>query len=357
MKDDMRWWGLWLIMALLSVGAARVSGVSYNRVQNNAEVSVPAFEPGRILDQSFYREVDRYLEDTLSIRGLGLRAKMAVDWELFGDSTSTQVVAGADGWLYLEEYLDPDCADIRAAAGYASLAEDTDEFAVLIARPKAAFHPEPLSSFGAADACVAGARREVDRVLGDRSVDVDTALAEMAAAGADTFLRDDTHWSTAARLVIAEAIVERFSPGLWDDDAVAEAQVPRLAVLRRFIGQQVGGDMPGHVVERQVEFDEQVLGELFAEPLLLEQTSRSLEPDVIPGVTYIVGDSQMAFVVPLIDSYFEELYFVNWLTIELGADDLGALPDPDRVLVETIESAARTRLADPVLPAILERLP
>lgn len=62
--------------------------------------------------------------------------------------------------------------------------------------------------------------------------------------------------------------------------------------------------------------------------------------DVIPGTTYIFGDSQMASVVPYIDQYFEELVFVGWLRTQLGPLPHDRLPAPDRVFIEALDQWA-----------------
>ncbi len=64
----------------------------------------------------------------------------------------------------------------------------------------------------------------------------------------------------------------------------------------------------------------------------------------------------MSYVVPLIAPYFEELRFVNWFLVEGFGFAATDWPDPDRLVVQTIELDAAERFANVQLASILERL-
>jgi hypothetical protein len=87
------------------------------------------------------------------------------------------------------------------------------------------------------------------------------------------------------------------------------------------------------------------------------ERARSDAEGTIGGVTYLVGDSQLAHLLPEIESYFEELVFINWFLVEVDAVDVDDLPDPDRLIVQTVERDAVVRVADPVLDELAARLP
>ena len=60
MSTPHRRWGLWVLVLLLVPGAMWASGVRPNELPGNATTS-PSWDPGRLLDDDYYREIDTWL--------------------------------------------------------------------------------------------------------------------------------------------------------------------------------------------------------------------------------------------------------------------------------------------------------
>lgn len=350
--DDRRWWGVWLFAVLAAAVVAQVVGFRPNDIESGAAVGTPTFAPSRLFDEEYFAEIDAWIDAEFALRGAGLRARAAVDYELLGDSTNPEsVTVGDDDWLFFTEYLHPDCGvldDVQLPEGV----RGSDAYFV-VTSPKAAYHPDRLADPEAP--CVATARADRDARLAASSVDLDTELRDLADEGLDVFLRDDTHWSMEARLRVAGTIVDSVAPGLWDDDAIVTGEVERLADLARLIGILRDAPALGPVTTLEVEVLDSRRVSLNGELLVL-QVSRSDLEGAIPGVTYLVGDSQMSYVVPLIAPYFEELRFANWFLVEGFGFAATDWPEPDRLVVQTIELEAAERFASADLASFLERL-
>ncbi|MEZ5243750.1 MAG: hypothetical protein R2707_01535 [Acidimicrobiales bacterium] len=350
--DDRPLWALWLFGLLVAALVAQATAFRPNDVDTGLVVESPGFEPARLLDAEYYHEVDGWIESSFALRGVGLRARAAVDYELLGDSTDPEhVVVGNDGWLFYAEYLNPDCDELRATTP-PNLDTGGENAFFVVTPPKAAYHadqlPEPEES------CVAEARTVQRASFAPQTIDLDTGLRTLADAGTDVFLRDDTHWSMEARVSVARTIVESLSEGLWRDD-LAVGPVQRPSALLRLLGIRRTESFEGPVsVSTATVTEDRIFS---AGDLLVLQASEADEDDVVPGVTYLVGDSQMSYVIPLLAPYFEDLRFVNWLMIEGFGYLARDWPDPDRIIVQTIEHEAASRMANTDLASYLERLP
>lgn len=125
----------------------------------------------------------------------------------------------------------------------------------------------------------------------------------------------------------------------------------RLQSLSRFLDVRESDMTDGLVVDRgPVTEVERV--ELDDSDQIFSVTTQSSSPRLIPGTTLIVGDSQMAFLIPALSSYFEEIVFLNWLTFELNPAT--KIPAADRVLIETIEQDESERFSSETMNRLLE---
>ena len=91
MSTPHRRWGLWVLVLLLVPGAMWASGVRPNELPGNATTS-PSWDPGRLLDDDYYREIDTWLADRTPSQDAGLWARYQLDYRLLGDA-SNQAVA------------------------------------------------------------------------------------------------------------------------------------------------------------------------------------------------------------------------------------------------------------------------
>jgi len=352
MRPDLRLWSLWLFALLLIPIGMSAADIRPNAVESGALVLGPEFEPDRLLDDDYYREIDFFLEERTASRGIGLWTRAAIDYQLFNDSPSREVAVGEGDWLFGRGWIDNPCDKIDLALRPAIPAGQEDAVTFLIPLPKIHWLADLVEPHDRPPACAPDAReRLLERIAADPS---GVALPTIGADPEGSFYEQDSHWSPLGRLRAAEALIDHIAPGLWEAEAVIPAPVLELNTLRRFLGYRDDRSVDGFVVDRGVDFDiaEQTTGL----GLLIWQRSRVSGGPVIPGTTYMFGDSQLAFMVPDIEQYFEELIFIGWLRTGFPLD-LDSLPQPDRVIVEAVEAAVPRAFATPMLLDVMERLP
>lgn len=275
-------------------------------------------------------------------------------------ASDPDIVVGRDGWLFFADDLDPACSDIGTWPEVDRLRDGPDRLRFIVNEPKSAFYPAQILPADRPAPCVGVARaRRRQRSEADlRAIRIDDAIGAAQARGSDVFVPTDSHWSPQGRVSAAEALVEAIEPGLWDPEDVHIDDLPRLQDLGARIGIEESTTVRGPTVARgPVTVDQRENAELLGQSFVNFQRTRSGADGVIGGVTYLVGDSQMAHLLPDIEPYFEELVFINWFHVELGVRDFGGQPDPDRLIVQSIERYAISRFDDRILDDLAARLP
>ncbi|GJM36760.1 MAG: hypothetical protein DHS20C19_01270 [Acidimicrobiales bacterium] len=349
-RPDHRLWAVWLLGLLLVP-----LGLTLARVEPNAlpgtTTDAPEWDAGRLLDDAYYRSIDDWIRDESNARGAGLWTRHLIDYRLFGDASSPLVAIGDNGWAFSRSWIDVPCADIDAIAAPSGSPFIT--WTVPIAKSHWLDHL--LEPHDRGDACTESARKDLrERMTDDpRGLDVNQAFDDDAAG---RFYRRDPHWNGAGRIAVAELIVERFAPGLWDPGAIVATEESLLQGMDRFLGVNDRSTVADVDVDRGITV-EHVSDPVDGLGILIWQHSRAHADDVVPGTTYMFGDSQMASVVPEIEQYFEELIFVGWLRAALGPLPYDQLPAPDRVFVEALDQSAAQSFQQPVLAEVIARLP
>ncbi len=277
------------------------------------------------------------------------------------DGPRPEVLEGLDGWLFFARDVDPDCRGLASFRPPDDVTGDPAVLRYMVNEPKSAFHPEQLAPEQRPAACVDATRRSLraSRATDASAIDVDLALRAARDAGTTVFFEAGSHWSPAGRIVAAEALIEALEPGRWDPNSVVDADLPELHDLRTLLrGPEDPAVVRGPTVARgQVTVVEQQTATLAGETFITFQRSRSGPDGTIDGVTYVVGDSQLAHLLPEIESYFEELVFINWFLVEHGDPPTVPELDPDRLIVQSVERAVIDRFDHPFLGELAARLP
>ncbi|MFT7610811.1 MAG: hypothetical protein ACI9MX_003898 [Candidatus Aldehydirespiratoraceae bacterium] len=359
MKKTSFLFGIWVIVLLLTPGVFGLIGVHPNRVQSGAQTSAPTFQADRLLQRSYYGEVDAYVRSETPVRGLGLWSRSLIDYELFGDSWQPFVAAGANDFLFFRFQVDLPCGAL-AAINPPTLPEALDSdpdsrVFVVLNSGKHAFYGDLLKAHDQPEPCVVDERAAARQRMSEATfaIDVDAAL-ESAAAAEEVFFRHDTHWSPTGRMVAAETLIDAIAPGLWDPGAVIEDEIPELAALGRFLG-RTEGVVSGPTVSRPAIDLTTMNQQTTADGLIQSQRTRATGAPVISGRTLLIGDSQMAYLVPEIESYFEDLEFFLWDSLATTSS-LPSAEGVDRVIVQSVETAAGRRFAHPQLERVFGEL-
>ncbi|MEZ5667948.1 MAG: alginate O-acetyltransferase [Alphaproteobacteria bacterium] len=205
------------------------------------------------VDGEWTLRYERGMDDGFATRDAAVTTWGAIEWGLFGEGRRG-VVPGRDGWLFtVEEFEQPDDAEAAIAAKLAAIVAARDRLAAA-GVPRLVVALLPDKSRVNADMLDAIQRRPEHaqryqafrgalREAGIVAPDLLTPLADAAAAGTQTHMRTDTHWTPAGAVVVAEALAAAIAAG--DDPppslgaaAFATAELPPAAHdgdLTRFI--------------------------------------------------------------------------------------------------------------------------
>jgi len=351
--------GRWVLVLLLIPGIFGLAGVHPNRVESGAQISAPSFRADRLLERSYYEEVDGYIRSETPVRGLGLWGRSLVDYELFGDSWQPFVATGDNDFLFLRFQVDIPCDSLRVidlpTVPESLIGHGDSRVFIVLNASKHAFHGDLLKSHDQPDTCVVDERTAARGRITEATfaVDVDTALDSAAATGA-VFFPHDTHWSPTGRMVVAETLIDTIAPGLWEPEAVIERELRELAVLGRFLG-GTEGVVSGPSVSRPTIDVITMNQQTTADGLIQSQWTQATGASVISGRTLLIGDSQMAYLIPEIESYFEDLEFYLWDLLS-ATSKLPSAEGVDRVIVQSVETAAGRRFSHPQLERVFGEL-
>jgi len=188
----------------------------------NTELRHPFVAPpvtrGALATGGWERDVERQIADAFPMRRTLIETYDQVKFSGLRDSTSSLVIRGTNGWLYLgsaeREYLagaPSDDAIAHLAAVYAArarwCAERGIHYVFLLAPNKSTIYPQYLPA-GVARVTRTGADRLLPmlKARGVRVVDVRAALVEASRRG-DVYTHADTHWNDAGAYLAYRAIV------------------------------------------------------------------------------------------------------------------------------------------------------
>lgn len=348
MRPDHRGWAAWFFALILVNTVLALSGVQPNDI-NELEAPAPGWEPGRILDDQYYREIDAWALDNGAAEGLGRWARFEIDYDLFNDSTSPDFVVGDNGTIFSRNLSEQPCSDIDAITLPEGAGGAETEMLFAVSLPKAHFLRGLMPSFDRPEECTVTARDALlERLSTDpRFLDIN-AIASFAAEA--NLSVTEPGFNASGRAWAALSIVDRFQSGLWDVEALVASPSEINPAFWPRLGSVASITVDDFVVDRgatvTVVSDAQFFG------LTSMRTTTATDAEVIPGVTYLVGDSLLGSLMPLLEPYFEELVYINWSRTSLGPVNLDALPTPNRALVQVPEARATELLAQPLVTDI-----
>jgi len=350
----------WLLGLLALPAVLSVVDVVPNDVRIESRRESIGFDSSRLLDTDYYAAVDTEVAERFPGRGAGQWLQVQLDYELFGEVVVDSVIRGPGDWLHRTESVEPPCSNLARIASEVEGREPIDAVMFAVFAPKAEVVPRSVYDDAGA-ACVHAERdawRERTRVAPDY-VDVNDAIEAADAAGTETFLEQDGHWTQAGRLIAAEQLIESLAPGLWASAEVSEIpEVVRDMDVLRSMGLRRSGLLRDREVSLTGEVDVEVVASVEAQSAYfpLAQISRSTAATAIEGTTWLLGDSQSGYLLYELEPFFEELVFVNWIQVVLDGSVLESLPSPDRAIFTAVEHNAAGLFASGITDAVIARL-
>jgi hypothetical protein len=219
-----------LVMALLLVPfVGMVWARTDSTVENRALAVIPSLigEDGGV-NSAYLSDLGTWFEDHFAYRNQAVSLNALIRAELFGVSTSDQVVVGSDGWLYyggtIDDYVGASPLterELRAIAHNLYLMQTYTEaqgakFAFTIAPNKNTLYPEhmPVRSVPAPDPSNAERLVFYLEEYGVNYVDLFAVLGEAAADTPEPlYLLRDSHWNNRGASLASTALAEELGIG------------------------------------------------------------------------------------------------------------------------------------------------
>ncbi len=250
-------------LVLMSFGA----GSGFAALEKRRPAEPPRVSAGAIFDRSFYSRLADFFGDRLPLRVEAVAADAWIDLNVFGDSPSSEVLLGAEGWLFSRASLTARCSDEASPREVVATIRKIDKvlrasgrrFLLVVAPNKEAIYPEYLGESSGLAECARDFRRELRSRLEQAELAEDLDLWQTLVSLKQRVTREiywphDTHWTSESALEVTRRIVERLDPDLWDEaEVVISPQSDHRGDLADLIGLPAWDPAVSHEVDREVE--------------------------------------------------------------------------------------------------------
>ncbi|MGJ3232014.1 MAG: alginate O-acetyltransferase AlgX-related protein [Oceanicaulis sp.] len=337
---------LWLVLIASILRPADM------RALNRAAEPRPDFALAAFGDPDYRARWTGWFTDKLVLGGAARQANVAIERLVFSDAAGSRVVAGADGWLFLNRTsananLLPGTDGAREQAAFEGAVGALDVLSArgidarfALAPHKPSIYPQHLPDYLQASQAAEARNRAalMDRLVearGAQILDVFDAMADAAGEGG-LYLREDTHWSAHGAAIMAEAVIEAFAPGLWETAAIEVAEpvgyTPDLVTLQ-------GGEAEALRPVLDVRRPGVTAGRIphgADDPPWLLRTAADGPADALLGDLVIVGDSYALELQPLLAPFFATTTIVTMEGLDSEAA-AAALAEADHALIHIVE--------------------
>lgn len=342
----------WFVLLLLTPLIAFTAGNRSENVDQRRFQAWPGLQVDRGLDSRYYRSMDRFLTDRSPIRDEAIQAKGEVTNQF--STVVNGVINGQDGWRFLVEELTPACypqysTEQRVAAiqsVHQQLNERGVESLFVISPDKFTIMGDKLPArtkdLGCARAAHQLFRQSLSYGPRGEAVDLwDVLERQRNDSPNPVFWKNDSHLTAEGRTAVVRSVVDRLSPGLFDDKSVVEVtDVNDYSDLARLQGIMTTERVKAHAIKRpDVELKKTTV---IQAPGAVESVTSYVSSGpgrVIPGNTVVINDSQFG---PesgrqeQLAPWFERSTFIHWDLLETP-QAVAALGKADRLVVESVE--------------------
>jgi len=349
-----------------------VVGMRPEAIENRPLAPLPSLAPGDLAQSDTYAGLSDYVLDRLPGRDAAVELDATIDYRLLGQSPSSDVLIGSDGWIFLTDAVDGDCITAEQAR---DLVDEIERASLIVtatgrrlvfavAPSKASIYPDRLGSEADRAVCSAKTRDLVRSELDRRPGVAVTAWDELAAAADErqVFHRHDTHWNAWGASVFAPLVVDAVEPGRPGDSTVSQTgAVAYEGDLTRLLGIPWSEDAPVVVTERQglAEAERTVID--LKHDHTATATNRPLsDTPLVESPTLLLHDSFGISVVKHLTPFFADFTAVKETHIDYEYVR-PLLEHADTILVEKVERflvsfVLEERMSSKMVSAFLEEL-
>jgi len=292
-------------------------------VQNRAPTERPPLTLDTLFDTESMTRLGDYLRESMPLLADLVAFDARIDRRL-RDSPNPDVVLGRGSWLFFEDTRSQVCVDADLGA---YVAENLDRaqrlvqatgrrLVVAVAPDKASIYPERLTDDFPCSQLTAQTLSRISTSAG-----LVSGWDELRAAKGDELLyfETDTHWTSAGAAIFSELLIDRLSPGVWQEDFIAEQGRrqeptdltimigdPRVEAETEYITRVPRTDS---VSERIPSVDQ--VGNRVDGVTATRWRSQPASAALIAEPTVLLHDSFGWAVLPLISGYFADVAFVR----------------------------------------------
>jgi len=349
-------------------GTLRLLGDEGSTIENRARIEAPELSAGRLLDEETYAQLGAWFTDRLPLREHAVRAGAWIDYRVFRDSPSDQVIIGRGEWLFFHHELNLPCESPVTADDVVIRVDLLDrltrasgrDFRFLIAPDKASIYRDRVGRVLPDQEC----NLEKNDMLRERMhalpVPVVPLWDQLTAARDDGLVFDPrgTHWTDLGRLVVVRELVESLAGGAWyDDDVRSRGPVDSRDELSALIGLPSDTQLEGFTIERSgvtVVKDPSAPGR---ETIPYDRTTAtSSDRPLVTGPVALVRDSQFGLMQDrFLAPFFTEAHFPHWQTLA-QPEFATAISASSTVVIQTVEREVWRRVGGSLFDRILTRL-
>ncbi len=353
-------------VAMLQPLAWRAAGIKPQDLENRPMSSRPKITVDRLLDSTLYESISRYLEDRNPLRWYAVVAQARFRYEVFGTvenyGSSSQVVAGRDGWLFITDSLNQPCWDVEELKRGVSvlrsmqdaLSERGKTFVFTVAPNKASIYPEKLApALVAMSACARQSRDGLDGFIRTSGLThyIDAFDALQSARKTEQrplYVPKETHWTDLGSIYFVSQLMRQVFGETRDLTRLratgSSSPTPDLSRL--------SGLFIPHTLEHYVH---DLGGVVTRQPTTVEhggegrpyvrQTSTSNSVPLDHRKVLILHDSFFYISWDHLASFFDDVLYVHWNAFDPAKFGEFAR-SADIIIVESVEREVYKRLSE-----------
>jgi hypothetical protein len=349
-------WRRLLVVAIL-VGATFWPAFFYwvptINLQARKLAAFPSPSVGALLTPDFYAAIGTWIDDRFPFKNVFVDLNARVRVGLFNSSTTADVILTQErGWYEHRESILIPCRNDTAVAELFNKVISTGRtagaagktFLFVVAPQKATLYPEKMTaSWSARYDCALQKMQELSGLIdaaGEPFIfNSWKPMLESKRTDSSLLLSipQDTHWTSAGSALVAEQMIDRLRPGLWEDASVQRVDKLMFGDLTRKLGIYDRRPVPLAIVRRSGVQTEQT-DRLFVSGNLIRTYESTGTKPLLPRAT-IIHDSFGLNLLRQLPPFFERIDFVHVGTVQ-SEEALGRIRDSEIVIVLVAERFA-----------------
>jgi len=321
--------GVLAALILVLPAVAFIAGERGRPSQNRPLAEIPNLTEG----WGTFDQMARYLDDRIPLRSRATQLDSWIDRNFFdedpafGGASSPLVVQGENGFAFLAEDFEVACSPTGSIEQSVNTVEILErlftsaerKFLVSIAPNKSTVLEGQVPKDLALGPCW---KAHTDQLWESLRSSDSSALVDLRSeletsdlfGNRDLYFKTDSHWSSAGSLVVMRTILNRLSPGAWDESDVQEASYrDYIGDLSLVNGSQRSEQIAVYELAR-LEVTENQRTILNSELTNTNLRIRNEGPDgsLVKGRTLLISDSFGDVSLERIAPYFEDLTFIHF---------------------------------------------